>query len=71
MIFSILQNLKEINKIILARIYGFVVYDKGSPLKRMMVEVTGIGQVRQPYGVFEPNAKTWGINFNPSTETGG
>jgi len=53
-----------------ARVYGFVVYDKSSPLRRMMVEVTGIGQVRRPYGIFTPNEEAWGTNFDPATETG-
>jgi len=51
-------------------IYGFVVCDKASSMKKMMVEVTGMGQVRRPYGVFPPSGKKWGENFDPTTETG-
>jgi hypothetical protein len=54
-----------------AMIYGFVIYDKSSPNKRMMVEVTGVGQVRPTYAVHKAQTATrWGDNFNNQSPTG-
>ena len=51
-------------------VYGFVVWDRGFPKKKMMVEVSGMGQCRRPYGVFTDGGEVWGSNFNPCSERG-
>ncbi len=51
--------------------YGFIVYDKANPTaSRMMVEVTGAGQIRVPYGVYPAKKKKWGENFDVKTQYG-
>jgi prepilin-type N-terminal cleavage/methylation domain-containing protein len=58
------------NEPMTAMIYGFIVYDRSDTEKRMCVQVSGMGQVRAPFGVHPPAGKKWGEGFNNQSATG-
>ncbi|MFC1582604.1 Tfp pilus assembly protein FimT/FimU [Planctomycetota bacterium] len=53
-----------------AMMYGFCIFDKSAPQKRMFIEVTGVGQVRKAFAVYPPQDKKWGENFDYTSPTG-
>ncbi|MFH1707761.1 MAG: type II secretion system protein [Planctomycetota bacterium] len=51
-------------------IAGFVIFDVADASRHMVIEVTGVGAVRQAYGAFAPVGTIWGGNFNNQSLTG-